>query len=474
MALRYGNREQISMFPGSIEEYVRKDAPVRAYDAMVEAMDFNSLGIEVDENQVGNPQYDPISMLKLLMYGYSYGVRSSRKLERETYYNVSFIWLMGGLKPDHKTIAEFRRRNKGGLKKALRECAGICIDLGLISGNSLFVDGSKIRGNASIRGFWSEQRCEKGLKRIDERIEEILRECEAVDEEEREEGSYAKMDKELSDKRALRVKIEGIMDKLRKEGVKEQNLADKDCVKTNSIHGSHAGYNAQLVVDGDKGLIVSSDVVAHNTDIAQFGEQILKANEVIENKCEVACGDANYFRPEELKRVENEGIKVVVPSNKQAEGKETGSFERDSFEYDEGRNILKCPEGHILTYRGTDKNGNRAYRITDKHICQECEHYGKCTKSWRGRKVVRMANEELRKEFESKYEKPESQKVYKLRKAKVELPFGHIKRNLKMDAFLLRGLDGVKAEMSILSTCFNIARMITIYGVSGLIAKLAV
>ena len=104
MAYRYGRRFQMKLLPQSIEEYVTKDDPVRAYDAFVEALDFNELGIEINPNKVGNSEYDPKAMLKLFVYGYSYGVRSSRKLERETYHNLSFMWLMGGLKPDHKTI----------------------------------------------------------------------------------------------------------------------------------------------------------------------------------------------------------------------------------------------------------------------------------------------------------------------------------------------------------------------------------
>ena len=79
----------------------------------------------------------------------------------------------------------------------------------------------------------------------------------------------------------------------------------------------------------------------------------------------------------------------------------------------------------------------------------------------------------MREKLEARYEEPESQEIYKLRMQKVELPFGHIKRNLKVNAFLLRGLDGVKAEMSLLASCFNISRMITILGVEGLVEKLA-
>ena len=149
MAFRTGNRYQLALLPQSIEEYVAQEDPVRAYDAFVEALNFASLGIDLNPYKVGNAPYDPTAMTKLLVYGYSYGVKSSRKLERECYHNFSFIWLMGGLKPDHKTIAEFRRTNKKALKKILRNCAQVCIGLDLIAGNVLFADGTKIRANAA-------------------------------------------------------------------------------------------------------------------------------------------------------------------------------------------------------------------------------------------------------------------------------------------------------------------------------------
>ena len=174
MAYRYGNRQQRTLFPQSIDEYIPNDAPFRAYDVIIGSLDFDELGIEVDPRKVGCPQYDPKIMLKLLLYGYSYGIRSSRKLEREAHYNLSFIWLTGGLKPDHKTIAEFRRNNKSALKRVLRQCARLCVKLGLIEGNTLFVDGSKIRANASIKNTWTKERCKKYLKNIDKRIKQIL------------------------------------------------------------------------------------------------------------------------------------------------------------------------------------------------------------------------------------------------------------------------------------------------------------
>ena len=111
----------------------------------------------------------------------------------------------------------------------------------------------------------------------------------------------------------------------------------------------------------------------------------------------------------------------------------------------------------------------KRYKITESSICRVCSCFGECTKSEGGRQINRLVDEEIRLRLEAQYLQLESQAIYKLRKQKVELPFGHIKRNLSVKDFLLRGIDGVKAEMSVLAACFNITRMITIFGVAGLI-----
>ena len=95
MAYREGDRYQMTLLPPVIEDYVGPEDPVRAYDAIIDAMDMEELGLVVEPNKVGNPAYDPRAMLKLLVYGSSYGWRGSRKLERATHHNLSFIWLMG-------------------------------------------------------------------------------------------------------------------------------------------------------------------------------------------------------------------------------------------------------------------------------------------------------------------------------------------------------------------------------------------
>ena len=193
----------------------------------------------------------------------------------------------------------------------------------------------------------------------------------------------------------------------------------------------------------------------------------------MENKCQNACADAGYFSVDELEKIDEQGIKVVVPSQKQAlKEKKDDPFDKSHFKYDSVGDCYTCPQGHVLKYSYTNRvKRSKVYR--GGSACRRCRYFGECTKHPRGRGVTRLLKVELQQKLETQYEELESQKIYALRKQKVELPFGHLKRNLKVDSFQLRGLEGVQAEASILASCFNVARMISIMGVSGLIAKLA-
>lgn len=473
MAYRYGDRTQAIFFPPSIEDYIAKDDPVRVYSTFVDNLNFEELGITLNQHKVGNSEYDPKAMLKLLVYGTSYGIRSSRKLERAVHHNISFIWLVGGLKPDHKTIAEFRRRNKNAIRKTLKQSVRICIELGLIEGNILFVDGTKIRGNAGIKNTWSKDRCERQLNKIDKRIEVILRECEEVDEKEKGQKSLIKMDEELKDQALLKEKVKTILKEINDTGEKTINSVDKECSRYNSIEGSHAGYNAQVVTDEKHGLIVNSDVTGDNNDLKQFARQVEQANEIIEKKCKVACADAGYSNHEELKEIDDQNIKVIVPNKKQASHKEISSFDKDNFVYDKVKDEYICPEGQVLEYRGKNKwQKAKRYIIRDKKICRRCKQFGVCTSSKRGRHITQYLDKDFREKIKNQYETEESKKIYSLRQQKAELPFGHIKHNLGIKSFLLRGKKGVNAEMALMAVCFNLTRMTNILGITEVLEKM--
>jgi len=472
MAYKCGSREQITLFPQSIDEYIGEEHPVRAYDTFIEVLNPHEIDLEIDPHKVGNSAYDPQTMLKLLVYGYSYGIKGSRKLERAVHENLAFIWLMGGLKPDHKTISEFRKNNKKALKLVLRQCARMCIKLGLIEGNILFIDGTKIRANASRGKNYTKEQYQGKVKDIDIRIEKLLEECDRIDEEEKEDGSLVKMKEELIDQRNLRERIKGILTEfetkgdLTKDGVQRTvNQTDPDSALMRSIHGSHASYNAQTVVDDKNGLIIHADAVSETKDINQLSEQVQQAEEAMEKSCEVVCADAGYSNTKELEKLDGKDIKVVVPSQRQALHQPEKPFSKSQFTDNAEENCYYCPEGHSLIYSTQDTRGEQlVYRIKDANLCRQCKNFGICTNARQGRKIKRLIREELKEKIERQFNEPESQEIYVRRKTRAEHPFGHIKHNLAIRNFLLRGREGAKAEISIGATCFNIARMITLLG----------
>ena len=295
---------------------------------------------------------------------------------------------MGGLKPDHKTIAEFRRRNKAVLKNVLKTCARLCIKLNLIAGNTLFVDGSKLRANASIKNTWTKEKCQRALGKIDTRIESILSECDVIDEYEENQDSLVKMKKELKDKKVLKANVENILRELKETKKKSINTTDPECTRINSPQGSHAGYSLQGTFDGKHGLIVNSDAVSENNDLNQFARQITKANEILQKKCDVACADSGYANTRELERIDEQEIKVIVPSQKQASGKEAKPFDKSNFQYDCQKDCYRCPESHVPTHSYTNNyEGHKVYMMREKTICKGCPHFGVCTKSKQGRTI---------------------------------------------------------------------------------------
>ena len=461
MAFREGTRRQTQLLPPSIEEYVREDSPVRVYDALVEALDMQELGITSNKYQEGNPRYDPKAMLKLLIYGYAYGVRSSRKLERETYYNLSFIWLMGGLKPDHKTIAEFRRQNREAIAKVLKQTVRICLKMDLVSGNCLFVDSTKMRAAASIGQTKSRPKWEEKLKQLDQQIEEMLDKCEATDKAES--GSLVKI---IQGKQKLKGKIAGLLKQMEEEKRPKINGTDTDSVNFNGRQGKHSGYSAHITVDGKNGLIVNADTVSEATDAHQFSQQIQQAEETLGQACQTAVADAGYCDLDNIKKTLAKGVEVILPSQKQALHHPVDKpFDKDKFHYDAEHHYYICPANRILSFSHYSKIKKQyIYRIEKTAYCLACAHYALCTNSKRGRSIARLEEEALKEKLEQVYISEKGQAIYKRRKERAELPFGHIKRNLNCGAFLIRGIKGAKAEFTLLASCFNIARIITLLG----------
>ena len=483
MAYRYGqDRNQMLLFPQSIDQYVSQDHPVRAYDAFVDTLDFDQLGIELDAHKVGNSQYAPGLMLKLLLYSYSYGLKGSRKIERATHENIAFIWLMKNLKPDHKTIAEFRRKNKKALKSALRLCARVCLKMDLIQGNVLFVDSTKLRAAAGKKHQHRKKWYQKQLKVVEQRINDLLAECERIDQHEADQGSWVKMPKELSQQKHLKATIESALDEFKNRGThtkngkqRKVNRVDPDSTVMQSPQGTHPGYSMQTVVDDKNGLIVHTDAVNDANDSQQLAKQVKAAHKVLDKDCQVACADSGYSDIEQMQKIESETTRVIVPSKQQSSSKPPEPFNKSEFDYDKDHDCYRCPQGQRLIFRRfQDKDKTkRDYRIEKPAICRACEHFGLCTKSKQGRTITRHVSENLKEKIQQRFEQDEGRQIYERRKARVEHPFGYIKKVIGFGQFSSRGRQAAQAEAALVATCFNLTRMINLLGgVKGFIARL--
>jgi transposase len=176
------DRSEILLFPEALDDYITPANPVRFIDAFVTSLDLVALGFtHATPAETGRPAYAPADLLRLYIYGYSNRVRSSRLLERESQRNVEVMWLVGKLTPDFKTIADFRQDNLTAIKSVCREFTLVCKKLELFGGELVAVDGSKFRALNSRKRNFSQQKLERSIKMIDEKIAAYLRQMDQED-----------------------------------------------------------------------------------------------------------------------------------------------------------------------------------------------------------------------------------------------------------------------------------------------------
>jgi hypothetical protein len=236
-------------------------------------------------------------------------------------------------------------------------------------------------------------------------------------------------------------------------------------------------HNVQCVTDDKHGLIVHAESVSKPNDNGQLIPQVRQAIENIGHSVQAVGADSGYFNPSQTEKIDANTM-VVMPSPQQANDEKNpdktplGPFDKSNFQYDKERDIYICPEGKVLKHQGVDSDRphRHIYRANAKE-CNGCWHHGVCTSGHSGRKVTCSDYEDVIRQQEAVYASERGQAIYRRLKQRAELPFGHFKRNLRAGQFLLRGREKVNAEISVLATCFNLARMITIMGAAQLIAE---
>ena len=472
--IRGVTRNQVILFPETVEDYITEDNPVRFIDAFAASLDLAELGFNrAQPAETGRPAYDPGDLLRLYLYGYLNRVRSSRMLERETKVNLEVMWLLGKLSPDFKTIADFRRDNLAALKGVCREFTLLCRKLELYGGELVAIDGSKFKAVNNRRRNFSEARLTKAIKALDEKIDGYLGSldrADAADPDPDEPGPSATgLRRKIETLQQRKTKYQALKQELKESGAKQVSLTDPDARSMVMHHGStEVGYNVQTVVDEQHQLIVEHEVTNDPTDHAHLAEMALRAKATLGVEQLEVVADMGYYDGAEVKQCAEAGITTYIPKPLTSINKKRGLFTKQDFVYDEAKDCYRCPAGAELTYRYESFEQGRQIRYYTTAKCADCPIKEKCTTNARGRRITRWVDEKLLEDMARRVRaRPE---MMRRRQQLSEPPFGTIKRGMNQGYFLMRGLSKVGAEMSLTVLSYNLKRVINLIGVKKMIA----
>lgn len=317
MAFKKGiERGQVLLFPEAIDDYVAGDSPVRLIDAFVESLNLEKLGFaRVSPNDMGRSPYDPKDLLKILIYGYFYGARSSRRMERECKVNVEVMWLTGKLTPDHNTISEFRKNNVKCLKPMFKEFNKYCLKLNMFSLDYVSIDGSKFRAvNSKDRNF-TLNKLDDRLKRLDEHIDEYLAALEDADENDGRKLSRQELEDKLSKLQERKTRYEGYLRRLEESGDSQVSLTDPDAKLMKENNGFGVGYNVQTAVDAESHLIAGFQMTNHPTDHGMITSVASEVKQDLGLDSMEATADKGYQDPDDMASALEKGIVPNVIQN---------------------------------------------------------------------------------------------------------------------------------------------------------------
>jgi transposase len=503
-------RDQVMLFPDTLDAYVDEENAVRFIDAFVDGLDLKKLGFKrVEPEETGRPSYDPSDLLKLYVYGYLNQVRTSRKLGRECCRNVELMWLMKKLTPDFRTIADFRKDNVDCIKLVFKEFVKLCRSLDLIGGELVGVDGVKLKAvNSKSRNF-NQAKLEYRIRRLDLHIAEYLNELEENDRKQEEERggdhhgrraadavvavtassqsgtvdeareyAMSEIEKLESTKRLY----ERMQETLKESGQSEISLTDPESRLMKNNEKLEVCYSAQVAVDSKHHLIPEYYV----TNEAVDSEQLARISKAAKDSLGVGrlkvTADMGFFNWQEIKNCLDDGITPYVPEidRQSSHGFRRSvpepDFYKGRFTYDGGADTYVCPTGKRLEFRrwNTDHTGKRNKMYwPDPGVCEVCPLRQRCTTGKRGRIVVRWEHEEVIEELRKRNKTIEGLMLLKKRKELCEHPFGTLKRAFNQGYLLLKGLRKVNGEVGFTMLAYNMRRAINILGSRVLTASLS-
>jgi transposase len=464
------DRSQVMLLPDTVDQYVEPDHPVRALDLFVAGLDPVALGLaKARPAETGRPAYDPLDLLRLLLWGYFNRVRSSRRLEVECGRNLELFWLLRGLRPDFKTIADFRRDNSAALPKVFRLFVLLCRELKLYGQELVAIDGTKLKASNHPTRRASEEQIAQWILEIDARIAEYLNAL-AESETETDLLGAALPTPDAGSLRAKLAKIERYKKQLSaalsvaQESGGKAPLTDPDCQSMKKVG---LGYNAQIAVDAKYHLIAVAEISEEPTDHVQLPVVAAAVNAMLGAAPRKVVADAGYHDQAALAQAEEAGVECYVPRPTKGQAASREIFAKSDFVYEPAADGYRCMAGRFLprSGEGYQKHGLRYQGYMDAKACRVCPLKAQCTKA-DYRRVERWEKESSMEAIAERVgDHPE---IIAARKNLVEHPFGTIKFWSGQGALLTRGRRNVQGELSLSAWAYNFRRVLTILGAAGL------
>jgi len=296
------DRRQILFLPPSIDEYIEEYNPVRVIDAFVDTLDIKALGFrKAEPANTGRPAYDPADLLKLYIYGYMNKVRSSRRLMTECRRNIELFYLLGELKPDFRTISDFRKDNPEPIREVFREFVKFCEKHGLYKKELVAIDGTKIRAQNSDDKCYNKDILRKKIVRIDAHIDEYLgalkKNDESGEDDDKEDGRRpdpAEIKTALTDLNDRRAKYVNYLTHLETSDDTQILETDPEAHRMHTRNGFHCCYNVQTSVDAGSHLICEYEVTNQTNDVGQLTDLSKNTKKILGAKRLEVVADKGY------------------------------------------------------------------------------------------------------------------------------------------------------------------------------------
>ena len=314
------SRGQLVLFEETLEDRIKAEAEARVIDMFVDSINLREMGFQKsEENKKGTNMYDPKDILKLYLYGYRNKVRSSRKLEQLCQVNIEVIWLMRGVTPNFRTIADFRKDNAKALKEVFKKLIIVCNEMGLIS-RKYSEDGVKIKAVNSKAKNYTLNKIDDKIKRIEEEVEKYLK---RLDEEDKKEETEPRLDIKMSiqelEKRLK--KYEQMRDNMEKRGVSQISETDEDSKLMKNNGKYEVCYNNQLLEDAESHLTVNYHIGTNPADTGSMEEVTREAKEMLGMEDEIIKNitDKGYKDRKDMVGCLENGVIPEVTLNKEQE-----------------------------------------------------------------------------------------------------------------------------------------------------------